>query len=164
MSMMTILRQLNEGGVFPYVEQGKLKTKSATQALTPELVALIKGNKDALIAYLEAHSDKSTGENAQEQPPSNQQQRIPAVPRNRDNYPLSFAQQRLWVLDQLEGDGHEYNVNFVIQLNGELNIPALQQALDVLVSRHEILRTRYVSVDCTPLQVVEAQVAVPIRE
>lgn len=164
MSMMTILRQLNEGGVFPYVEQGKLKTKSATQALTPELVALIKGNKDALIAYLEAHSDKSTGENAQEQPSSNQQQRIPAVPRNRDNYPLSFAQQRLWVLDQLEGDGHEYNVNFVIQLNGELNIPALQQALDVLVSRHEILRTRYVSVDGTPRQVVDAQVSVPVRE
>jgi len=164
LSMMTILRQLNEGGVFPYVEQGKLKTKSAAQALTPELVALIKGNKDALIAYLEAHSDKSTGENAREQPSSDQQQRIPAVPRNRDNYPLSFAQQRLWVLDQLEGDGHEYNVNFVIQLEGELNIPALQKALDVLVSRHEILRTRYVSVDGTPRQVVDAQVSVPIRE
>jgi len=164
LSMMTILRQLNEGGVFPYVEQGKLKTKSAAQALTPELVALIKGNKDALIAYLEAHSDKSTGENAREQPSSDQQQRIPAVPRNRDNYPLSFAQQRLWVLDQLEGDGHEYNVNFVIQLEGELNIPALQKALDVLVSRHEILRTRYVSIDGTPRQVVDAQVSVPIRE
>ncbi|WP_231608016.1 non-ribosomal peptide synthetase [Streptacidiphilus albus] len=72
--------------------------------------------------------------------------------------PLSFAQQRLWFLDQLEPGGAEYVMPFGLHLTGELDIPALETALSGLVARHEILRTRFVA-DGTgrPEQIVDPQ-------
>lgn len=155
MLMIDIVRRLNDGGIYPYVENNKLKTKSSNQALTKELVQLIKDNKEALIEYLSKQTAQDTNK---------EQSSISAISRDAADYPLSFAQQRLWVLHQLEGDGHEYNVNFVMKLTGELNIDALQQAFDQLMQRHEILRTRYVSVDGEPRQVVDIGVSLLIRQ
>ena len=70
--------------------------------------------------------------------------------------PLSFAQQRLWFLDQLEPNSPLYNVPTVVQMSGTLNIEALRGALNGLASRHESLRTRFVEVDGSPTQVVDA--------
>ncbi|HWD93513.1 MAG TPA: amino acid adenylation domain-containing protein [Verrucomicrobiae bacterium] len=69
--------------------------------------------------------------------------------------PLSFAQQRLWFLDQLEPNSPLYNVPTVAQLSGTLNLEALQRALDGLASRHESLRTRFVDIEGSPAQVVD---------
>src|SRR6185437_6882052 len=69
--------------------------------------------------------------------------------------PLSFAQQRLWFLDQLEPNSPLYNVPTVVQMTGTLNIDAFRQALDTLVSRHESLRTRFVDTEGSPAQVVD---------
>lgn len=69
--------------------------------------------------------------------------------------PLSFAQQRLWVLDQLEPDSALYNVPLVLSLTGVLDERALQRALDTLTARHEVLRTRFVCHDETPVQLIE---------
>jgi len=70
------------------------------------------------------------------------QQAIPLLPRDRA-LPLSFAQQRLWFIDQLEEGSAQYNMPFALRLEGELRIDALQRALDTLVARHEVLRTTY---------------------
>src|SRR4051812_40875920 len=80
--------------------------------------------------------------------------------------PLSFAQQRLWFLDQLEPNSPLYNVPVVVRMSGRLNVDALRQALDAVVARYEILRTRFVSVDGTPSQVVDetARVKIEIRD
>jgi non-ribosomal peptide synthetase component F len=61
--------------------------------------------------------------------------------------PLSFAQQRLWFLAQLEGGNEAYHIRLGMRLKGELNRQALRQALDGIVARHEALRTRFVMVE-----------------
>ncbi|NJO14389.1 MAG: amino acid adenylation domain-containing protein [Thioploca sp.] len=80
----------------------------------------------------------------------------PAIPRrvNQETVPLSFAQQRLWFLQQLEPDSPFYNVTKAIRLSGTLNVDVLQQALDAIVVRHEVLRTTFVSVDGKPKSLI----------
>ncbi|HEU4655549.1 MAG TPA: amino acid adenylation domain-containing protein [Steroidobacteraceae bacterium] len=75
--------------------------------------------------------------------------------------PLSFAQERLWFLEQLDV-GAAYNVPLGARLTGELNFAALRDALNELVRRHEILRTRFVQAAGQPTQVIEAELGVDI--
>ena len=68
--------------------------------------------------------------------------------------PLSYAQQRLWFLDQLSPGSAAYNMPFAVGLKGELNREALEQSLQEIVGRHEVLRTRFVVRDGNPVQVI----------
>jgi NRPS condensation-like uncharacterized protein len=68
---------------------------------------------------------------------------------------LSFAQQRLWFLDQLEPDSAFYNVPLAIRLRGALNVTALERSVNEIVRRHEVLRTRFPLRDGQPVQVIE---------
>lgn len=68
--------------------------------------------------------------------------------------PLSFAQSRLWFIDQLEGPTPVYNVAMALRLSGALNIQALHRALTDVVNRQESLRTVYTAVSGVPRQVV----------
>ncbi|MFC4047491.1 amino acid adenylation domain-containing protein [Dactylosporangium siamense] len=72
----------------------------------------------------------------------------PIVPVDRAApLPLSYAQQRLWFLAQLEPGSADYNVPTALRLRGELDAGALRRAVAALVARHEVLRTRLVTVD-----------------
>ena len=68
--------------------------------------------------------------------------------------PLSFAQQRLWLLDGLLPIGSAYNVRHVLRLSGNLDTRALEQALNEIVCRHEALRTRFDLIDGAPIQLI----------
>ncbi len=82
-----------------------------------------------------------------------------AVPRE-DELPLSFAQRRLWFLEQLEPGSAAYNMPSAFRLEGELDAVLLERALREIVRRHEILRTRFLSSDGRPRQVIsEADLA-----
>ena len=80
----------------------------------------------------------------------------PSIPRRsaRDTAPLSFAQQRLWFLNQLEPESPAYNESNAFRLSGTLNRDAFKMALNQVVLRHEILRTTIVTVDGSPCQVI----------
>jgi amino acid adenylation domain-containing protein/FkbH-like protein len=83
-----------------------------------------------------------------------------AIPINRENqtasqtFPLSFAQTRLWFLEQLQPNSALYTIPRALQLNGSLNYEALKLALNEIVARHESLRTTFVAQDGTPMQVI----------
>src|SRR6266704_1805379 len=78
--------------------------------------------------------------------------------------PLSYAQQRLWFLDQLEPGGVAYNMPFGLRLEGELDREALAKSFDELVKRHESLRTRFAVKDGSPVQVIAEEREVKIEE
>ena len=88
-----------------------------------------------------------------------------AIPRRAagDPCPLSFAQRRLWFMDQLE-PGSLYNVAQAVRLCGPLDVTALRRGLDAIVARHEILRTSIETVDGEPLCVVADTGAVDWKE
>src|SRR5208337_2754209 len=71
------------------------------------------------------------------------------------SFPLSFAQQRLWLLDQLDPGNPVYNIPLAIRLRGEVDTAALARTLNEIVSRHETLRTRIAVIDGQPAQVVK---------
>lgn len=79
--------------------------------------------------------------------------RLELLPRP-DRLPLSFAQSRLWFLEQLEGGGR-YLIPMLLRLRGKPDAALLEAALRVLVERHDILRTTYVTRDGEPTQVVQ---------
>src|SRR5581483_3308471 len=81
-------------------------------------------------------------------------ERIPRVERTGP-LPLSFAQQRLWFLDQFAPGLPVYNSPLPLRLRGSLDLPALTRALTRLVQRHEIMRTRYPSENGVPYQVID---------
>jgi amino acid adenylation domain-containing protein len=79
------------------------------------------------------------------------------IPRriNQRSAELSFAQARLWFLAQLEPDSAAYNIVEAVQLQGKLNVDALQKSLDAIVAHHEALRTNFIASDKgIPLQVI----------
>jgi amino acid adenylation domain-containing protein len=69
-------------------------------------------------------------------------------------YPLSFAQQRLWLLDRLEPGNAAYNLGVALGLSGRLDVDALAESLGEVLRRHEPLRTVYAEVEGEPVQVV----------
>ncbi|MCM3338072.1 non-ribosomal peptide synthase/polyketide synthase [Paenibacillus sp. MER TA 81-3] len=89
----------------------------------------------------------------------------PMVPVVRpETLPLSYAQQRLWFLDQLEPDNRFYNIYTALRFNGYLQIEAFERSLNEIVKRHETFRTTFVTVDGSPRQVIlsKVQVSLPV--
>jgi acyl carrier protein len=81
---------------------------------------------------------------------------IPPITRGlrNDDLPLSFAQQRLWFVDQLESGSAFYNIPAAVRLDGPLNTEALEQSLNEIVRRHESLRTTFSDSGGPPVQII----------
>ncbi|HEV2735420.1 MAG TPA: amino acid adenylation domain-containing protein [Longimicrobiaceae bacterium] len=88
----------------------------------------------------------------------------PLVRAERDGAPpLSFAQERLWVIDRMDPGAAAYNMPFTLRLRGELDGGALRAALDALVERHESLRTTFPAPGGRPVQAVHPAEGAPFR-
>ena len=79
---------------------------------------------------------------------------IASVSRTSDVFPLSFAQQRLWFLSQLQQDSAVYNVAGGVRMEGPLDVAALERALNEVVVRHESLRTIIRQIESEPVQII----------
>ncbi|MBD2010113.1 non-ribosomal peptide synthetase [Microcoleus vaginatus ZQ-A3] len=135
-----------------FVEGEILRCNAPEGILTPELRAEISHKKAEIISFLKAANRTSSFTST------------PIVPMGRDgNLPLSFAQQRLWFLDQLVPNNPFYNVPAALRLTGSLNFSALQQTFNEIVRRHEALRTTLAVVSGQPVQRIAAAFHLPIN-
>jgi amino acid adenylation domain-containing protein len=87
----------------------------------------------------------------------------PVAGARKDQAPLSFCQQRLWLLDQLDLRRYSQNVSGVLRLKGSLDGAALRSTLNEIVARHEILRTRFVAMTGHPVQIVRPEATVDLK-
>jgi amino acid adenylation domain-containing protein len=88
------------------------------------------------------------------------------VAERNGHIPLSFAQQRLWFIDQVEPGNASYNMPGGVRLKGALDVAALEASLNEIVRRHESLRTRFDAVDGQPVQLIapELRLALPVTD
>lgn len=82
--------------------------------------------------------------------------------RPQGSAPLSFSQQRLWFLDRLEAGNLAYHIPTALRLQGRLDIRALEQAVNEMIRRHEILRTRFGMDGEQPVQIVAPELRLSI--
>jgi len=143
----TLLQALQTAGIKLWVEEGnRLKASAPDGALTPPLREQIGTHKAALVALLAQTRSAQNGT-------------IPPVARTSP-LPLSFAQQRLWFLDQMDDARTAYNIPLALRLTGVLDVQALRVSLATIMQRHESLRTIFALHEEQPVQVV--QEAVPL--
>ncbi|HEX2270161.1 MAG TPA: condensation domain-containing protein, partial [Pyrinomonadaceae bacterium] len=143
MTVVELLTRLRQLDIRVWCEAGQLRYSAPSGALTPELREQLTRSKAELIRFLET---------AKISAPSTTDLR--PVPRNTP-LPLSYAQQRLWLLTELEPDTNAYHIPGAIRLEGVLNIKALEDALNEILRRHEILRTTFVKVNGELVQNIE---------
>ena len=79
-----------------------------------------------------------------------------------DTTPLSFAQQRLWFIEQLEPGSHAYNSPRVVRLKGPLDTAVLRRSLADIVARHEALRTSFTATAGRPIQTIAPALTLPL--
>ncbi|MEH2435909.1 MAG: amino acid adenylation domain-containing protein [Nostoc sp.] len=142
MNIEQLVVDLSKQGVKLWVEGEQLRVNAPKGVLTLETRDLLAKNKAELIFLLH---EKNADTNID----------FPPIKAERpQNLPLSFAQERLWLLNQLEPDNPFYNEQASLKLHGKLNVVALEQSLNKIIDRHEALRTNFRTINEQPVQVI----------
>jgi amino acid adenylation domain-containing protein len=140
------------------MEGPKLRVYAPNGTLSPELRQLLAERRTDIQGLL-TQADRSPA-------PAPSAATAPLVrePRGPQDtpLPLSFAQQRLWLIDQLQPGTAAYNLPLALRLRGVLALPALAATLDEIVRRHEVLRTTFPGTDGEPRQVIAPPGPVPL--
>ncbi|TGD57484.1 non-ribosomal peptide synthetase [Flavobacterium humi] len=119
---MEILHKLESLGIILSVQNGKLDISAPKGTLTESLIEEIKANKEDLIRMFSAFSH------------------IPNAPE-KDHYPMTASQYRLWILSQFEEGSLAYNMPLTVTFKGAVEVSKLEQSFQVLIARYEIIRT-----------------------
>ena len=127
------------------VHEGRLRYSAPEGVLTPQLRAELVQHKAEIVELLGQVNSAALA-----QPP------IQPIPRQQP-LPLSFGQQRFWFFEQLEPDNFAYNEALAFRLTGQLNIAALEESLNKIIRRHELLRTTFITIDGQPALNIQPQ-------
>jgi len=145
MNLDELLAELSQRGVKLWADGDQLRIRAPKAILTPELRDSLTEYKAELLSLLRQRNMAASSTS------------IPLSPVPRiGNLPLSFAQQRLWSLAQLEPNSSVYNIPVAFRLVGPLNVAALEQSIEEIVRRHEILRTTFSVKNGQAVQVISA--------
>lgn len=146
-----LLVHLRNLGVRLWAEGDRLHLSAPKETLTPTLRAELTERKAEILTFLR---EANLASNVIPPP-------VQPVPRTED-LPLSFAQERLWFLNQLEGQSATYNIPMALRFSGAFNVTALEQSFAEMIRRHEALRTTFSVVDGSPVQVITSTQSVPL--
>jgi amino acid adenylation domain-containing protein len=136
-----------------WVEDGRVRCNAPEDVLTDTLYTELRERKAEIIKFLHQAEIAANAFN----------QRI--QPANRDGIiPLSFAQQRLWFLEQLQSGSATYNIPTGMRLKGKLNVPVLLLSINEIIRRHEVLRTQFPTVDGNCLPAIKSNITLPFEE
>jgi amino acid adenylation domain-containing protein len=147
MSTYQFLLHLYSLNVKLKVDGDRLRCKAPQGVLTQQLQTQIAEYKTELLNFLR-HDRGST---------------ISRIAPETKDIPLSFAQERLWFLNQFEGASATYNIPAALRLTGILNLDALHQALAEIVRRHEALRTSFANLSGRPIQVIHSHATLDLE-
>ena len=140
MSIEAVAAELVEHKVHLWLEDGKLRFRAPKTGLPDHLRQRIVSNREAIVAFLSQQGASRPLDGP--------------VPVERGQpLPLSFEQERLWLLHQLYDELALFNMVHAFEWQGQLDTAALSQALGQVIARHEILRTRIQVIDGVPFQV-----------
>ncbi|HEY0607297.1 MAG TPA: amino acid adenylation domain-containing protein, partial [Herpetosiphonaceae bacterium] len=143
MTVAEFLLYLRTHDVRLRVEGGQLRVNAPKGVLTPELRQSIADRKAEVIAFLIEAKDATSADATTIKP----------IPRTGP-LPLSFSQQRLWVLHQFNPQDASYHLPFALHIKGDFHQALLQRCLDEIVRRHESLRTAFAATDDTITQII----------
>jgi amino acid adenylation domain-containing protein len=146
MSVLPLLLELKRLAINIELVDGQLKIDAPAGKLTPGLIEELKSKKAEIIDFMQENLQKKVKYESVE--PS----------EKKEYYPLSAAQKRLYILQQMDVDITGYNLPQALALQGDVNIPRLVKTFEKLVSRHESLRTSFHMINDEPVQVVHDDV------
>lgn len=146
------LSSLRHLDVKVWADGDRLRYRAAKETLSPALLQELRDRKAEVLAFLQKASAVVSSN-------------LPAIlPVDRNGQlPLSFAQQRHWLLEQFEPGKAVYNLPLAYRLTGLLNITVLEQCLVEIIRRHESLRTTFPSKDGQPSQVIAPEIALSLQ-
>jgi FkbH-like protein len=143
MSLRDVLFELDRANAELHFDGINLKIRAPHSELTEKVVRGLRERKQQIVALL-----RDGGR-------SGKVSMMGLLPRPA-HIPLSYAQERLWFLEQLGLVGSAYHVAAAVRLDGALDVGALERGIGEVVRRHESLRTRFAAVDGQGIQVIEA--------
>jgi amino acid adenylation domain-containing protein len=148
MSALDLIARLRHSGIRLSVQDGKIKLKAEKGSLSEALKQEIVAYKQDIIALLSGSDIEAHPE---------------LKPADRSKpLPLSYAQQRLWFLDELEPGTPVYNMPFALRAHGPLNRAMLTAACGELIKKHESLRTVFIAADNQPEQRILDHIDTPL--
>lgn len=139
MTVFEIISELRKFQVFLKLDNANLKLGGNTSALSAELLAEIKNNKEDIIHFLKESQHSLELETI-------------AKAEVKEYYPLSNAQRRLWLLSQFDGGNQAYNITTDLYLQGDVLVKKLEEAFLLSIAKHESLRTVFTIIDDEPVQ------------
>jgi amino acid adenylation domain-containing protein len=144
-SIHDFLADLQNFGIHLWAEGDRLRYRASDGALTPDLRTELAARKAEILKALNQSNPK----------------RIQSVPRDRA-LPLSLGQQRLWLVNQFDKRSNIYNESLALKIEGQLQFLVLEQVVQEIICRHEILRTTFSVENDLPVQIIHPPQCFPL--
>ncbi len=150
-TLTELLAHLRDKEIHIWNEDGKLRYNAPKGIMTPDILAEMKEHKEEMLLFLaRAHGDSKE-----------QSEPIPRAPRDQP-LPLSFTQQQIWFLAQFEGGNAAYNIPTALRIDGDFQIETLERCVNMLIARHDALRTSFAVLGEHPRQIIHPEASVTI--